>query len=309
MNAQGTFTIRSVRPAERDVALAELLADVPENDRRRRLAVTRAEIEAHDPLWSGLMVAERADERIGVVLAMPQPGKTALVWPPQVRGETHTEVARALLAATTERLEAAGVLVAQALLESKPGRVAELFRAAGFTLESMLLYMAASSDQFPQARPGNLPAARGLAYEAYSSEDPDRMARVVEATYHGTLDCPGLNQVRAVEDVLAGYRAVGRFDAQRWLVVVHEGQDVGCLLLSEHPGTGRWELVYMGLVPAARGKGWGLEIVRHGQWFARQSGCEQMLLAVDANNQPAIDMYAQAGFKLWEQRLALLRVF
>ena len=37
------------------------------------------------------------------------------------------------------------------------------------------------------------------------------------------------------------------------------------------------ELMYMGLVPEARGRGgWGVTIVRHAQWLVRQAGCPRV---------------------------------
>ena len=64
------------------------------------------------------------------------------------------------------------------------------------------------------------------------------------------------------EEVLSGYRTTGVFDPQRWLLVRQDGEDVGCLLLADHPTSSQWELVYMGLVPEVRGRGLGIELVR-----------------------------------------------
>ena len=144
--------------------------------------------------------------------------------------------------------------------------------------------------------------------------DPRRMRRLaamLEQSYIGTLDCPQLNGVRPVDEILSGYRSVGQFDPARWLVVRDAGRDVGCLLLAEHAHVGRtliWEVVYMGLVPEGRGHGWGLEIVRYGQWLAAERQVPRMVLAVDAKNTPAIQMYAAAGFKAWDRRSAWLKV-
>ena len=47
------------------------------------------------------------------------------------------------------------------------------------------------------------------------------------------------------------------------------------LLLADHPKARHWELMYMGLVPEVRGRGWGRQIARYAQWLAaarRSSG-------------------------------------
>ncbi len=88
----------------------------------------------------------------------------------------------------------------------------------------------------------------------------------------------------------------------------HSQRDIGCLLLADHPESNQWELVYMGLVPEARGRGWGAKIARHAQWEAQRAGRERLVLAVDAANRPAVAMYQQAGLFAWDRRVVLLRV-
>jgi ribosomal protein S18 acetylase RimI-like enzyme len=83
---------------------------------------------------------------------------------------------------------------------------------------------------------------------------------------------------------------------------------VGCLLLGEDAAGAQWELVYMGVVPEARGRGIGLDLTRHAQWVARAAGCARMVLAVDATNAPALAVYAAAGFSSWDHRSVFLRV-
>ena len=58
----------------------------------------------------------------------------------------------------------------------------------------------------------------------------------------------------------------------------------------------------MGVAPEARGQGIGLEITRQAQWLAAREHAERLVLAVDAANQPAIDVYAAAGFTGWDRR-------
>ena len=55
-------------------------------------------------------------------------------------------------------------------------------------------------------------------------------------------------------------------------------------------------------MPAARGRGWGLEVVRHAQWLSGQASRNRLILAVDAANEPALRIYAAAGFQSWDQK-------
>ena len=97
--------------------------------------------------------------------------------------------------------------------------------------------------------------------------------RLVERTYEGTLDCTALNGVRDIDDVINGYQATGVFRPENWLFVRSGGQDVGVLLLADHPQARHWELMYMGLVPEVRGRGWGRQIARYAQWLAPRRAC------------------------------------
>jgi GNAT superfamily N-acetyltransferase len=102
--------------------------------------------------------------------------------------------------------------------------------------------------------------------------------------------------------VLAGYRAIGDFDPDRWMIVRKQDADVGLLLLADEPAGNAWELVYMGVVPAARGQGLGVAMIRRAQWLAGQARRSRLTAAVDAANWPAVAAYAAAGFTAWDRR-------
>ena len=255
---------------------------------------------------TGLIEARRQGNLIGAVWAQVQEGAVAVLWPPRI---TETEdvpesLAGCLIDAAIEFLQRHQVSMIQCLLESNKDNLTELLRAAGFTPLANLLYLISTSDSFPKNHP-----ASSLEFATFSEDEQERMSRLIERTYERTLDCPGLNGVRRIEDVLAGYRATGIFDPSRWLFVRHDHCDMGCLLLTNHAGAEHWELVYMGLVPEARGRGWGLEVTRFAQWLARRAGRSRLVLAVDALNAPALQMYSAAGFVSWDQKTVFLRTF
>jgi ribosomal protein S18 acetylase RimI-like enzyme len=109
--------------------------------------------------------------------------------------------------------------------------------------------------------------------------------------------------------VLAGYCPSGPPDPDHWLIVRHGDKDVGCLLITLHPAQAVGELTYMGVVPASRGNGWGIDIARHALWKMHKAGYSRMVVAVDAANEPALRMYAAVGFQAWDQRLVYVKVF
>jgi ribosomal protein S18 acetylase RimI-like enzyme len=110
-----------------------------------------------------------------------------------------------------------------------------------------------------------------------------------------------------VRETLEGYAASGNSGRHLWSILQAEGDDVGCLLLADYPQFKQWELVYIGVVPEARGNGWGKAAVQEALWRAKEAGRERLVLAVDEANRPALAMYARAGFEAWNRRAVFLR--
>jgi len=252
-----------------------------------------------------VLVAARGGTHLcGAVLAQSLVGHAAVVWPPQLADARSTEVAASLLDELHSLLCAAGTCLAQALLENARDRAAQTLQAAGFQHAGDLLYMSAEAAAFP-----SLPPDLNFHLEASSPANHERLLNVLEATYRGSLDCPLVDGLRDTADVLAGYRAVGEFRPELWLLAHADGRDVGCLLLADHPTQDQFEIVYVGVVPECRGRGWGLALTRQAQWLAHQAGRSRVVLAVDAANRPAIAAYQSAGFAAWDRRSVLVRSF
>ncbi|MBN2476751.1 MAG: GNAT family N-acetyltransferase [Pirellulales bacterium] len=296
--------IRAVSADRRADAFALVCSRLPVAQRQQQVAAWLAAVASGELSRQGLLGAYQSGRLVGAVLAQLQPGRTATVWVPRVVPDEAATIARQLLDAAADWLANHRVCVAQVHLPSERHADDGLLRAGGFDRLTDLLYLACAEDQFPS----HLPTSP-LQFEAYSVANHQRLARMVEATYEQTRDCPELDGVRETEDVLAGYRATGQFDPARWLIARHADEDVGCLLLADHAEHDNWELVYMGVAAAHRGHGWGLDIARHAQWLTRQAGRRRLVLAVDAENEPATRMYAAVGFRAWERRGVYLKVF
>jgi GNAT superfamily N-acetyltransferase len=291
-------TVIVASPPDRvEKALARVLADLPPQDRAATVGVFLNEANRGRLPLDGLLEARRRGRLVGAVFSVVELGRTAVVWPPRLASREPMATAAALLAATCERLERESVVAAHAILPAVGERDDRVLRGAGFEPLVQLFYLACRRDAFPDSEPDG-----ALKFEPYRSANHGRLAKVIEATYVHSLDCPAMEGVRRVEDVLEGYRATGEFAPERWRIVRHAGQDVGCLLLADHPQQQNLELVYMGVVPASRGSGWGAQIARHAQWVAATMGRDRLVLAVDAENGPALRAYAAVGFEAWDRR-------
>jgi ribosomal protein S18 acetylase RimI-like enzyme len=295
--------IRQASESQFTAALTLVFSRLPTAYAAGQVEALLADVRAGKGSMAGLQIAERLGRLRGAIFSQVQPGKAALVWPPRVVPEEPATTLGQLLTATTEMLEQSGVRIAECLVPDDSHDDQPVLETGGYKHLANLLYLVSMENDFPTSAPQN-----SLTFEPYSPSNHLRLTQIVEQTYEQTHDCPQLNGVRAVEDTLTGYRAAGVFEAQRWLLICHDGRDVGCLLLADYPEQENWELLYVGLIPSARGRGWGKEITQHAQWLARQAGRPRLVLAVDAANAPALQMYAAVGFRAWERRRVFVRI-
>ena len=297
------FVISACSPGDADRALQVLHGGLPRHERQAMIASQRQWLQDEPTAGTGLYVARGQGEICGAVLVQQQPGRTAILWAPGSSPADPAVEAR-LAQAADKHLAARGPVLAQSLLADSSDPKIAVLEGIGFTRLTELEYLVA------EARPAETDGRpEPLTFEAYRPAERQRLARVVEATYIDTLDCPQLDGTRDIDDVITGYQATGEFDPEKWFFVVQDGQDVGVVLLSEHSGASQWELVYMGLVPQARGRGLGQAMVEdalHRAWTAR---VESILLAVDTDNRHAVELYRRLGFRVWNRRVVYWKMY
>ncbi len=304
MHPSGKLTIVPATAESQAAALQLVFEHLPEPDRTTVIqSLLATEAEPNRP--GGLFEARRDERLVGAVWAQLQPGAVAVVWPPHLASEEQNpQVSRALLDASNHFLQDQQVVMAQTLLTSPDDPSATDLKIAGFSYLADLIYMVCGEERLAATA---LPDE--LEFEPYRETQHARLAQLVLATYVETQDCPELNGVRQIEDVLAGYRATGCFQPELWAFARHQGQDVGCVLLADHPQAEQVELVYMGLLPEARGQGFGRQIAQYSQAKAYGLGRRRLILAVDGRNEPALRAYQAGGFLPWDRRSVFLRIY
>lgn len=267
-------------PAERDRQVEELLVEESPVD------------------LSELLIATRDGRPVGAALSLLQPDGCGYVWPPRSNDAArHESIVDGLFAEMLARHAAAEVWVSQCLIDQ--GDIDErrdLVRNR-FTHLSDLRYLHRDLRQ-------KMPDVDcGLEAIAVSPEDePERFARIIEASYEQTRDCPGLNGLRTGLEAVTGHKTTGGYLPDEWYLFREEGTDVGVLILADQPEQDAWEVVYMGVPPHARGRGYGRAIVSQAIRAARRSGRRSLLLAVDGDNQPALRIYESLGFGLLAEK-------
>jgi ribosomal protein S18 acetylase RimI-like enzyme len=285
-------------PAEMAKALSLLVGGFPKAEQPGYLD-TLARLVGKPKAERELVVVETRDgqQRSGVLLAQVLAGRAALIWPIRASSES---LANRLLERALEELRSRGVIVAQSLATPDRSDEAKAFQIAGFADGGELLYMAATQEAFLAEFKSD------VAFDLVSADDPE-LARVVAQTYQGSLDCPLVDGWRTIDDVLAGYLATGTHRPELWRLLRRRGETVGCLLLSDFPEHQQGELTYLGICPQHRGQGLGLIATRWTLHFAQQVNWHQVLLAVDAQNEPARRVYRDAGFREVTVRRLLAR--
>jgi ribosomal protein S18 acetylase RimI-like enzyme len=280
-----------------------LTAQLPEEARKVQKSAILAAI-ADDPIQAaGLLGHFQGDDLKAAGWLQVQVGRTATLWPPAGAEQVETAVAAALVTRALALAASQGAVLVQSLLLTDSGDDAKALRTTGFAHAADLLYLVSLAAEFPSACP-----AGKLTLAPQAANELRQIAEIIERSYQGTCDCPGLNGVRAIEDVIDGYRSIGRCRPDLWLIARAANGDAGCVILADHAPQAVWELVYLGVVPELRGHGFGLEIVRYAQWLAARENIERLVLAVDASNEPALAMYAAAGFASWDRRSVFVRI-
>jgi len=287
------ITVSSPPQDKWETALLLLFHEHPERDRADRVAEALLAAQRGDFPLDGLLVAESEGQIVGTELYVMQPDRTAFVWPPSVSvGFSEEAVSDALLGELCRRIDAAGAILGQCIFEPHETTGREALTRSGFRHVADLSYL-----ERLLAEP--IPAGKQRGFETVAfrpDRDAQRLAGLLEATYVGTLDCPGFGGTRTGAEALVSHQTSGEFDPARWKIFRMDDADVGVLLLNDHPDQNAWEVVYMGIVPEARGNGYGREMLIAGLRETCRAGRGSMLLAVDSKNRYARQIYAELGF-------------
>jgi ribosomal protein S18 acetylase RimI-like enzyme len=287
-------------------ALRLAFGHLPTDDQDARVANALGLVRAGELDAAGVMVARADDELLGAMICMPVAGASGLVWPPRViPGAARGHIEDELVRFTTAWLRGRGAKLAQALLLPTESALAEPLERNGFVHTTSLWYMRHDL----QLSADLLLAGDRLAYVSYAVGDAGLFARTLLRTYDQTLDCPEVNGVRAIGEILEGHRSQGCHDPDRWWLALDGERPVGVLLVTETPDLQGWDLSYLGVVPEARRQGIGLQLTCKALVEARAAEAAQLTLSVDARNRPAWDLYRRLGFEPFDQREVYLAIW
>ncbi len=251
-----------------------------------------------DELW----MAERDGRPVASVLVMPNPGRTAMIFVSPVRSDVDLKAVSLAAGRACQGQDGRKLRLVQALLEPSQQMERKALLAAGFIDLAELLYMRR------KVRGAGAPMQLDSSIEVrhWSRQDQQLFADATVASYEQTLDCPGLKGLRHIDDIIAGHMASGQFHPELWFALRCGDEPVGVMLLNIVPQHCSVELVYLGLTVPWRGRGLGRRLLLHGLLVAQGYDAEQMILAVDRINTPAVALYRSIGFTQSARKLAML---
>ena len=292
---------RLARPEEVEPALAMILGPAGAAASREQItdflefaSLRRIKVEE---TW----VASAGGRLAWAVLPILSPGHTALLFTPAKRPDG-IDLAP-LLDLVCAELLSRQVQLAQALLDPDDADTRAFFAARQFREMAQLLYLQTMTPR--QLAPLSPPDS--FWWRTYSADTHPLFERAILETYQQSLDCPALNGLRSIDDVIAGHKASGEFNPRFWYVLSERDNPVGVLLLSHVPRTDMAELVYLGLAPAARRRGLADLLMRHALWAVREMGLTRLTLAVDSQNAPALRLYYRHGLQRIGSKIAVMK--
>jgi ribosomal protein S18 acetylase RimI-like enzyme len=260
----------------------------------------RRGINAND-VW----LADRDGTIAWALLPIVSPGRTMLILGPATGGadRRNLDAAGGLVDAVCASFGARDVQLAQVLLDPSDAPSHHLYETRAFHRVAQLFYLQGVPRR-KAAAPGRPPRFHWV---PYGPQTHALFAATITRTYHQSLDCPTLNGLRDIEDVLAGHKAAGDFDPRLWTLLCEADVPLGALLLSHTRAAETTELVYLGLAPEGRGRGLADLMMRQALAAAAAHKGGRLSLAVDSENAPALKIYYRHGLQRVGAKLAMMR--
>lgn len=302
--AQGPIDCRRAHSHEIEPALRLLLCGPAglANDEQVLDFISLAKDRAID--LNELWLAHRNGTILWTLLPVISPGKTMLLFTPgRITRHTPFDAVANLVHAIGEHYRHEDVDLAQFLIDPAERGIAALYEKCGFISLAELLYLQRTLRR-PAPRP-ELPA--GFSVINYSPDAHNLFADAISRSYQQSLDCPALNGLRNIEDVIAGHQSTGEFRPELWFLLLEHDQPLAVLLLSPSAQPSTLELVYLGLAVEARGRGLGDLMMKLALAAVSERQDATLSLAVDSRNQPAMNLYFRHGLTRIASRLAMIK--
>lgn len=245
----------------------------------------------------------REGRPVGAALVVASAGGAGMAYhcPAGAPGVDVSAAAAALRSASLAALDGDLPFV-QSLLAPRAREDVALLRSAGYRHLAELVYM-----RLEVGKAAGEEGIEGLAWRRVEQAGEAELCEIIHDTYADSKDCPGLYGLRGMADVIAGHKASGSFRPDWWWLAYVSQRRAACVLVNDSTvSAGDAELVYMGVVPAMRGRRLGRAMVRRAAACARQARRGAINVAVDSANGYAKNIYDEEGFRETTRRAAYI---
>lgn len=213
----------------------------------------------------------------------------------------------ALIDACVEGSRGAGISLAQSLADTTGGLALAALNSSCMQNLAVLAGMERSNPAPGSLAPVAWPVNSTLS--TCVSVGRPMLEQLIVGTFEGTRDCPQLVGLRQPADILDGYQSVGQYDPKLWTILYLDGVAAGLSLVSNNPAAEVVELIYLGLLPFARGRGLGKLLLNQALRESSTTGSNSIVLACDEVNPPALHMYETGGFRRVFRKAAFIYSF
>lgn len=286
-----SITISTATKAEQSEASEFIFADAAETERETQIQEFLNSINSGELDHNQVLIARESETLVGVGVLLFTDSTTAFLWPPFTQRD---DCADAILQEMAIRIDQSKASIGQSLLEPGQMNHRRLLSRNGFPHLTNLMFMRHPLTKMSQDTLLNDMHLQWIKFDKHINRQ--RFLDLLELTHQSSHDCPALNQSRTAEESLESHRSSGDSDQNHWYLFHLNGVDLGVLLMTEHQNDNTWEVVYMGVAPEHRGKGYGAALIQHGLLEAQAHNQKAVVLAVDYKNSYAIKIYEELGF-------------
>jgi ribosomal protein S18 acetylase RimI-like enzyme len=294
---------RPAQGAEITTAVAILLAGEPSRAPQDQIQTFLTMAAQRGLNLNDLWVAVDGQGVRWAMLPVVSPGRTMLLLsPPYLPKDVPDAALAAVLDGACTFHGEQGVHLAQLLIDPAEKTLRQAYVRHGFLDLAELIYLQREVRKINPLPP--LPPS--IQVMNYSAQTHDLFIQTIARSYEMSLDCPGLSGLRDMEDVVAGHKGI-EFDPAIWFLLTVDQVPSGVLLMGTATHANALELVYLGLVPEARGKGFGDVLMNLALLMVIRNNRSDLTLAVDSRNAPAMKLYFRHGLRRVGSRAALIR--
>lgn len=251
--------------------------------------------------FEGLMTATRGNRVVSSIWCLSQPGKIGTVWGPGILSEESDSTADLLIQQAIQFAKQRECHLIQSLIGQENQSAGQLLAGSGFRSITLLTHLEAFTED-AQAEPPH----SDLLFRRCEDYRSEAFRNLITQTYENSLDCPELDGMRDVEDVLEGYYATSNRSTFNWYTIEHGNEMIGVIITAHHAEPQQLELIYFGLIPRFRQLGLGSEMIRFVLQLSQFLGCRSTITGVDQRNTPAMALYRRFGFQQADVKELLL---